>query len=110
MTMPWGKHRGERIDDIDSSYLAWVIEHCDNVSASLRVAILDELAARFGRTHTSPASVWRAPCPDAPLATAIVSAGQKMLAKKHHPDAGGDTRTMQTVNAVADWLKAQVPQ
>ena len=47
---------------------------------------------------------------DPALAAELVATGRRVLAKKHHPDAGGDTATMQTVNAVALWLRGQVPQ
>lgn len=32
----------------------------------------------------------------------LVEAGRRDLAKRYHPDRGGDARKMQTVNAVAD--------
>lgn len=34
----------------------------------------------------------------------VVKAARKRLAKQHHPDAGGDVRLMQQVNAAADFL------
>jgi len=30
MIMPWGKHKGEEIDDLPSSYLRWLAESCDD--------------------------------------------------------------------------------
>ncbi len=30
MIMPWGKHKGEDIEDIPSSYLKWLAENCEN--------------------------------------------------------------------------------
>lgn len=30
MIMPWGKHRGVDIDDIDSGYLRWLAQECDD--------------------------------------------------------------------------------
>lgn len=30
MKMPWGKHKGEDIEDIPSDYLRWLAENCDN--------------------------------------------------------------------------------
>ena len=29
MRMPWGKHRGEDIEDIDSGYLMWLAKNCE---------------------------------------------------------------------------------
>jgi hypothetical protein len=106
--MPWGKFEGMPFSEIESGYLVWVIESCDHVKPELLDAITDELRSRFG---SSPPSLPRGapkPCPDADLALDIVSAGLKTLARKHHPDSGGDTATMQRLNRVADWLKASV--
>ena len=107
-TMPWGKHRGIALGEIETSYLVWVLEKTKQLGPSLRTAIAAELAFRFG--STPPRSSWRAACPDPALAARIVSTGLHVLARKHHPDVGGDTRMMQSLNATADWLKSQVPQ
>jgi hypothetical protein len=109
--MPWGKHRNRPIDEIESSYLAWALENAARLDATLRTAIRLELARRFSPPPSPPSSNhWRAACPDARLATDIVALGFKQLAKRLHPDVGGNTRTMQVLNAAAEWLKAQVPQ
>jgi hypothetical protein len=44
------------------------------------------------------------------ITAAELAAGLHVLARKHHPDVGGDTRTMQPLNAAAGWVKSQVPQ
>ena len=28
--MPWGKYKGRTIEDIESSYLKWLIDNCDD--------------------------------------------------------------------------------
>jgi len=30
MIMPWGKHKGEDIEDLPSGYLKWLAENCDD--------------------------------------------------------------------------------
>lgn len=30
MIMPWGKHQGKEIEDIDSGYLRWLFKNCDD--------------------------------------------------------------------------------
>lgn len=30
MIMPWGKHKGEFIDQLPSGYLKWLAENCEN--------------------------------------------------------------------------------
>jgi hypothetical protein len=108
-TMPWGKFRGWLLTDITSSYLCWVLESAEYASPVLRAAIQDVLQTRFGSpTSAPPPPPRRGACPDTSLASEIVSAGVRTLAKRHHPDVGGDTATMQKLNATADWLKGTV--
>jgi uncharacterized protein (DUF3820 family) len=38
--MPFGKHRGRRLDAIEPSYLRWALRECSNLSLGLREAIL----------------------------------------------------------------------
>jgi hypothetical protein len=112
--MPWGKHLGDPISEIESSYLCWVIDNADHLAPDLKTAITAELRSRFGSPPPPPprsaVSPWRTPCPDPTLASDIVAAGLRTLAKKHHPDTGGDTTTMQRLNAAAEWLRRTVPQ
>lgn len=108
--MPWGKHRGRALTDIESSYLIWCLDSAEALDQTLRAALRAELARRFGTPPPPPASSWHAPCPDPVVAARIVTAGRRVLARTHHPDTGGDTRSMQGINAAADWLTRQVPQ
>lgn len=43
--MPFGKHAGDCLSEIDAGYLRWVLRECD-VSADLRRAIERELEER----------------------------------------------------------------
>ena len=108
MRMPWGKHRGEDIEEIESSYLVWCVESCESLSNDLYFEIRAELASRFGAPRESPPPPPRGrngACPDPEAVQALVKAGLKTLARKHHPDAGGDLLKMQRLNAAADWLR-----
>jgi len=100
------------LSDIDSGYLCWIVEQCDDVKPDLLNAITEELRSRFGAAPPPPpaSSPGRKPCPDPALAARVVAAGLHKLAREHHPDVGGDTATMQRLNAVVEWLKAMVPQ
>lgn len=53
----------------------------------------DELAEAYRLLHLQPG----APAP-------LVEAARRVLAKSAHPDTGGDTATMQRINAAADLL------
>jgi hypothetical protein len=39
MIMPFGRHRGKKLDDVPLDYLAWVLENCANASPYLRDGI-----------------------------------------------------------------------
>jgi len=110
--MPWGKFRGYPLEDIESSYLVWVLESCERARPELVGAILRELQTRFGSPPPPPpsSSSVRKTCPDPALAAQLISTGLRVLAQKFHPDKGGDTATMQKLNAVAAWLRLVVPQ
>lgn len=45
MEMPFGKHKGEELEDIESSYLQWVISNLD-LREDLNEAIEEELMNR----------------------------------------------------------------
>ena len=107
MVMPWGKYKHTPIDRIDSSYLCFVLDRC-HVDPDLSQAIRAELQARFGAPSSPRSRRSTKCCPDPDMATEIVSAGRRALARQHHPDTGGDTAIMQRLNATADWLKARV--
>jgi hypothetical protein len=47
VTMPFGKHAGEPISDLDTSYLAFLATECDIRSDTLRQAIEAELWRRM---------------------------------------------------------------
>jgi hypothetical protein len=42
------------------------------------------------------------------LTEAVIKQHQRKLARKHHPDRGGDVAVMQRINAAADYLLAQL--
>jgi hypothetical protein len=42
------------------------------------------------------------------IADELVTAGYPALTRRHHPDAGGDHRTMVLVNTAASWLREDV--
>jgi hypothetical protein len=112
MRMPWGKHRGVDLEDIEASYLWWVLEHANNLQPDLALEIRSELLSRLGDSVDDapppPPPRGADRCPDPKLARQVVTSGWRALSKQHHPDHGGDTATMQRLNATVEWLKLQV--
>lgn len=49
MIMPFGKHQGQEIEDIESSYLRWFLQNVNDQPEDLYEAIEEELEARHER-------------------------------------------------------------
>lgn len=51
MKMPWGKHAGEELDDIPTSYLTWLLSNTDidRTHPELAQEAQNQLDAREGR-------------------------------------------------------------
>ena len=108
--MPFGKHRGMALTLIPEDYLEWLTRLPD-LPLWLHRAVECELEARSTARHqrqTPPRATVRGVCPDPALASDIVSNGLRQLARRHHPDAGGDHETMVRLNNCADWLLARL--
>ena len=112
--MPWGRHCGQPLSELETSYLVWVLERAARPAEWLTTAIRAELAIRFKAASAPPPPPpprsMRHACPDPELAVDLVGAGLRSLAKRHHPDKGGDPDLMKKLNSTADWLKARVLQ
>lgn len=101
MKMPFGKYRGVLLADLPDDYLAWLFTKLE-LREPLRTQVGAEYHARFSR-RTSTATQ---PLPEViTMAEELVSAGFRKLANQHHPDHGGDHKTMVLVNNAADFLR-----
>lgn len=95
MRLWFGKYNGVELSDIPDSYLMWM---CDAMSReSLRDLAHDELKRR-------QRSTCRTDNMDQ-IVREIIEAGYRTLAKKYHPDLGGDTRKMQQLNSTIEKLR-----
>jgi hypothetical protein len=103
-TMPFGRYRGLPLSAAPASYLWWLATR-PNLRPPLRGAVLAEIGRRAGVAHAPSTPTGEAGSPRHELVEAIVGAGLRALARKHHPDVGGDTATMQAINAAAAWLR-----
>ncbi len=102
--MPFGKIRGVLLADLPDNYICWLSD-LDDLREPLRSGVAQEMRARFGSVA--------APGPEVSpavhlMAQELISAGLRILTKRHHPDLGGETRTMQVVNGAAEWLRGQL--
>jgi hypothetical protein len=102
--MPFGKFKGWSLDELPDAYLEWLCG-LDDLREPLKSGVERESQARFGRTAGALVPL---PREAVPVADELVTAGFRVLARRHHPDTGGDHRAMTLVNTAAEWLRQQV--
>jgi hypothetical protein len=113
-TMPFGKWKNQPLSDIPSGYFEWCLENVrlEDYGRWLRRAILAELdrreveanEARCTGARTSTAGESNLPA----LLSPLIAQWYRALARRWHPDAGGDTLAMQVVNDAHDRLRQLV--
>jgi hypothetical protein len=116
----FGQYRGKRVEDVPVSYLLWTLRSVEDLDLEerpiLQAEVLDR-EARANRRHQRRQyqAPPRTPAQDVPLPAGItpdvilniISAGRQTLAKRFHPDTGGDLEQMKRVNVAADYLEQQ---
>jgi uncharacterized protein (DUF3820 family) len=82
MKMPFGKFRGVEVADLPLDYLEWLRKLGD-----LRVRLSEDVRK---------------------MAEEILASGYRKVAALHHPDRGGEGKTMTLVNLAAEWLRQRL--
>jgi uncharacterized protein (DUF3820 family) len=88
--MEFGKYKGMDWKDVPEDYLKWLISRNEDQNKMLNM----ELQRREDIKNANDT-----------VKQQIIKAGFAALAKKHHPDVGGDPRNMQAINAAYEALK-----
>lgn len=96
MRMPFGKHQGERVDELPESYLAWVLDNVDTLQPTLRDEI--ERVLEIG---------WHASAVQVPTGD-VIGRWYRELAREYHPDHGGSHAEMKVVNRANELLRELV--
>jgi len=107
MNMPFGRFEGQPLEDLPDDYLGWLLALPD-LREPLRSALEHEWAVRLGVDAAPEAEPLEAEV--AAMAEDVVTAGYRVLAKRHHPDAGGDAAAMATLNDAVAALRRQLRQ
>lgn len=48
LVMPFGKHKGEKIEDLPTDYIEWCLENVERLSPSIQKEMENQLAGRRG--------------------------------------------------------------
>ena len=100
--MPFGKYKGAALSALPLDYLRWLVS-LDDLREPLKGTVIAELLARHHAVQLP-----LLPCPDPPLAVRVIGAGRRVLAKKLHPDTGGNHQDFLRPGAVTEWLETVV--
>ena len=122
----FGAHKYKRLEQVPTSYLQWMLKGLDGLEDDERRQVAAELFARDIKANARTANGERRhqrqeqqrrpftqPSANLPAGITpdvilnIIAAGRQTLAKRLHPDAGGDVQAMKRVNVAADFLEQQ---
>jgi len=105
MRIDFGKHAGEDLEDIPSSYLGWVLKNVTDLNPWLRRGIEAELNRRVGE-HAGPSTRQASGNVIALVdLRGIIGRWFSDLSRRHHPDRGGNHERMLALNDAHEELK-----
>lgn len=105
MKMPWGKYRGEAIEDVSDSYLLWLHFQTENLSED----IMQETESEICRRWPAKVPVRFLDLPqfyDTPVDEQKLRKVYRKLALQFHPDHGGNVEAMKAVNLFMEMMEA----
>jgi hypothetical protein len=93
--MPFGKHRGQRLEDVPHDYLRWCLANLENIDFRLRLAMQRALGWHGGRPGPAAGGDVR------PVVARVeegLKAWYRRASLKYHPDRGGSNAAQIIVN------------
>lgn len=90
--MPFGKYKGCSLSELPDDYIEWLVN-----KFRPREPLLSGLKMEIRFRYPKPASMLE-----------IINAGYKTLALKYHPDRGGSTERMQSLNNSVEALRKMI--
>lgn len=98
MEMPFGKHKGTKLEDVPKHYLLWILDNCDVKSSTLKGEIEKILGLQADQGLATNPSV------------DDLEPVYRKLASKYHPDRGGSTEAMVAVNEFWEEIRKTLGQ
>lgn len=108
MQMPFGKHRGEEIDDIPEDYLFWCLRNLENLTPWLRENM--EVSLEHRRSRKMPEPPQQTCRTDRGAVLSLVNMVHKEMTFRFHPDRGGSNEAMKAVQAYVERLRSLVQE
>ena len=93
MELNFGKYKGHEIDDVPTSYLAFLLD-AEFVNDEIKAECLDVINYRYSDYEIQ----------SKPFNQSIIDKVYKNLTKKHHPDKGGNHYAMIAINEFRESL------
>lgn len=103
MRMPWGKHKGEHVQELEDIYLWWLYGQSIR-DFSLAQEIEEEARSRWPEKFIKKVVVVQSPPTNDSGIMADVKSIYRKLALKFHPDHGGDNMAMAALNEFKELL------
>jgi len=92
MLLSFGKYKGQDLSSVPEDYIEWLVDKARNDVATYEGELERRILIREA---------------DETIAAQIVEAGFKVLAKKYHPDVGGDPAKMRELLATREKMRQQ---
>jgi hypothetical protein len=105
--MPFGRFKGVLLADLSDQCVTW-LHGLDDLREPLRTAVDRGWRMRFESPSSSLTGIEALPADARPMVEELIASGYHSLASRHHPDRGGETKTMQAINAATAWLRRVV--
>jgi hypothetical protein len=119
--MPFGRYKGLEVYELPTDYLDWLWSNVTlwgNLEYDVERELRDRGRGRrkrgrdrenCGRRRATADSLTVSVKPaDTDLLCELIDAGYRALAKKHHPDTGGEAEAMRRLNRLAEELRNQI--